>query len=243
MEYIEIIEKALDETLLRIDPIEKAKRVKAKNSRAIYQSSINTLKKAQTELAKADLKDKTKEIKDLRSVAQKVIQDTLGNKALVKVPSAAMTEERTWRNTSKEVPTKTESDVTIGEMALTKIPPQARSQTQPKSQTQSQTPPQTILKVKRSYFSVKTRELVFTKANFCCEYVDQLTGRKCASRFLLDIDHIRPVALGGKNALSNLRILCHTHNQLMARRWFGRGKIEQKIEEKSRLKSELEVPD
>jgi 5-methylcytosine-specific restriction endonuclease McrA len=60
---------------------------------------------------------------------------------------------------------------------------------------------------------------VFQKAHHCCEYTDPRTKQRCGSKFYLEIDHIRPVALGGDNGLSNLRLLCRTHNALAARRW------------------------
>ncbi len=55
-----------------------------------------------------------------------------------------------------------------------------------------------------------------------CTFVDPKTGRKCGSRYLIQIDHIQPFALGGSsNAPANLRLLCFQHNQLEAERWFG----------------------
>ena len=35
---------------------------------------------------------------------------------------------------------------------------------------------------------------------------------KCSSTYQLQIDHIQPVALGGKTELGNLRLLCRAHN-------------------------------
>ena len=39
------------------------------------------------------------------------------------------------------------------------------------------------------------------------------TGRRCTSRHLLQIDHIRPWARGGGCEPANLRLLCHAHHQ------------------------------
>jgi len=50
-------------------------------------------------------------------------------------------------------------------------------------------------------------------------------GRKCGSRFQLEVDHIRPRALGGTDAPENLRCLCRKHNLLMAERHFGSRKM------------------
>jgi len=46
-------------------------------------------------------------------------------------------------------------------------------------------------------------------------------GRRCNSRWDLEIDHIVPVARGGGNEPGNLRLLCARHNRLEAEREFG----------------------
>ena len=50
-----------------------------------------------------------------------------------------------------------------------------------------------------------TRRAVFSKAGGKC--------RNCESTWRLEVDHIRPVALGGGNDIENLRILCRSCNQ------------------------------
>lgn len=47
----------------------------------------------------------------------------------------------------------------------------------------------------------------------CCQYVDKNSGRKCESRWKLQIDHIQPLWAGGNNTIDNLRILCANHNR------------------------------
>lgn len=71
----------------------------------------------------------------------------------------------------------------------------------------------------RGYLSVKVRRELFSKANHCCEYIDPLTQRKCASKYQLQIDHLVPVAKGGGDKSTNLRILCRTHNIHAAKMW------------------------
>jgi HNH endonuclease len=71
----------------------------------------------------------------------------------------------------------------------------------------------------RKFISILKKREVFQKAHHCCEYINPGTKQRCGSKFYLEIDHIRPVALGGGNDLSNLRLLCRTHNALAARRW------------------------
>ena len=46
-----------------------------------------------------------------------------------------------------------------------------------------------------------------------CNYTDPKTKRCCSSKHLLQIDHIRPFAMGGKTEKENLRLLCAGHNQ------------------------------
>ena len=47
-----------------------------------------------------------------------------------------------------------------------------------------------------------------------CTFVDRDSGRRCGSRFLLEIDHVIPYALGGGEAVANLRIRCAAHHRL-----------------------------
>lgn len=46
-------------------------------------------------------------------------------------------------------------------------------------------------------------------------------GTICGSKVRLQLDHIRPVALGGPSTVENLRLVCERHNQLAARKVFG----------------------
>lgn len=73
-------------------------------------------------------------------------------------------------------------------------------------------------KSSRQYLSIHTKRILFQNANHCCEYKDPKTNKKCHSTYKLEIDHRHPVALGGTNEFTNLRILCQTHNALAARK-------------------------
>ena len=57
------------------------------------------------------------------------------------------------------------------------------------------------------------RKYVWEKDKGQCTYVHHETKRRCASRHLLQIDHIQPFALGGKTEKENLRLLCAGHNR------------------------------
>ena len=54
-------------------------------------------------------------------------------------------------------------------------------------------------------------------------------GVRCSQNKYLQIDHIVPYAKGGKSELSNLRLLCPSHNQLLAEQAFGKDFIDRKI--------------
>jgi hypothetical protein len=49
-----------------------------------------------------------------------------------------------------------------------------------------------------------------------CSFVAS-DGRRCSSKFVLQIDHRVPVARGGRATFDNLRLLCRAHNQYEAR--------------------------
>jgi hypothetical protein len=68
----------------------------------------------------------------------------------------------------------------------------------------------------RKAIKVTTRRELLKKAQSCCEYVDPISKRRCSGKYQLQIDHIFPLALGGSNDPSNLRVLCRTHNILSA---------------------------
>lgn len=70
----------------------------------------------------------------------------------------------------------------------------------------------------------RTRKLL-QKHQGQCSYKDPRTGIRCSSRFQIQIDHIRPRALGGTNTTENLRPLCRQHNLYEAERIFGREKV------------------
>ena len=57
------------------------------------------------------------------------------------------------------------------------------------------------------------RREVWRRDSGCCSYVDRHTGRRCGSRFFLELDHIVPVALGGAAEAGNLRLRCSAHHR------------------------------
>ena len=57
------------------------------------------------------------------------------------------------------------------------------------------------------------RREVWQRDQGCCSYVDRHTGRRCGSRFFLELDHIVPVARGGAAEAGNLRLRCTAHHR------------------------------
>ncbi|HEV3193028.1 MAG TPA: HNH endonuclease signature motif containing protein [Polyangiaceae bacterium] len=75
------------------------------------------------------------------------------------------------------------------------------------------------------------RREVFERDGEQCTFVDS-TGRRCESRSLLELDHVRARALGGTDHADNLAVRCRSHNALSAERDFGRDCIERKKNER-----------
>ncbi|MCH2533060.1 MAG: HNH endonuclease [Bdellovibrionales bacterium] len=66
------------------------------------------------------------------------------------------------------------------------------------------------------YIHPTVKNEVWFRDGGCCSYRDPQTKRKCESKFQLEFDHIKPVAIGGDSDINNLRLLCREHNQYMA---------------------------
>ena len=65
------------------------------------------------------------------------------------------------------------------------------------------------------------RDEVWGRDGGRCTFVRE-DGVRCPENSRLEIDHIRPYALGGSSTdAANLRVLCRAHNQFHARRIFG----------------------
>jgi hypothetical protein len=101
---------------------------------------------------------------------------------------------------------------------------EAKTQTAPETKPDSSissTPDVTQSQFKRTVIPAKTRRLVWMKAGGKCQFVDFETGKRCGSRYFLEIDHVKAVALGGSNDPENLRLFCRGHNAREAVKIFG----------------------
>jgi len=80
------------------------------------------------------------------------------------------------------------------------------------------------VKVDSRYVSAALKREVWKQDLGRCAYQSK-DGRRCGSRFALEVDHVEPFALGGKTELSNLRLLCRAHNQQQAYLKFGEARM------------------
>ena len=63
------------------------------------------------------------------------------------------------------------------------------------------------------YVPAAVKREVWRRDQGRCSYVDPHSGRRCGSRYRLEIDHIVPFALGGATEPGNLRIRCRAHHR------------------------------
>jgi hypothetical protein len=72
----------------------------------------------------------------------------------------------------------------------------------------------------------RSKPVVWKRDQGKCSFEDPETGKYCESTYFLELDHIIPVAMGGSNEPSNLRLRCRGHNQRYAVNIYGVKKME-----------------
>jgi 5-methylcytosine-specific restriction endonuclease McrA len=80
----------------------------------------------------------------------------------------------------------------------------------------------------RPHVPAELRDAVWIRDEGRCTFVGA-DGRRCGSRWWLEMDHIVPVARGGPTTLENVRLLCGRHNRFEAERVLGRDAIQAAI--------------
>ncbi len=68
----------------------------------------------------------------------------------------------------------------------------------------------------RRYIPAAIKREVYKRDKGTCSY-RHLDGETCGSSWQVEVDHITPLALGGKTESANLRLLCRNHNQMVAK--------------------------
>lgn len=71
------------------------------------------------------------------------------------------------------------------------------------------------------YIPMHVQRTIFTRANHQCEH-NNGSGHRCKERRNLQMDHIKPYALGGENSVENMRILCSGHNHARSFKTFNK---------------------
>jgi len=72
------------------------------------------------------------------------------------------------------------------------------------------------------YIPAAVRHAVLRRDGGRCTHVGP-DGRRCGERRYLELDHLKPFALGGRSdEVENIALRCRMHNQLRARETFGR---------------------
>ncbi len=72
------------------------------------------------------------------------------------------------------------------------------------------------------YVPAEVRREVFTRDGHRCVFIAN-NGHRCEARSRLELDHVIPLARGGRTEAANLRLLCRSHNQHEAEQAFGAG--------------------
>jgi 5-methylcytosine-specific restriction endonuclease McrA len=128
-------------------------------------------------------------------------------------------------------PANRRKDVTCAQAGQAEVkpksPPQSAMDSSENASTERAALPTSAVGRKRVSTALK-RE-VWRKCDGKCSYVDSVTGKVCGSRQFLQIEHVVPVAHGGKNDIFNCTLRCFSHNQLAAIQVFGQSALEKHV--------------
>ncbi|MCE9627449.1 MAG: HNH endonuclease, partial [Candidatus Eisenbacteria bacterium] len=78
------------------------------------------------------------------------------------------------------------------------------------------------------HIPARVRRAVWKRDGQQCSFVSE-HGRRCTEKLRLELDHVVPVARGGKSTLENLRVLCRAHNMFFATLAYGERFVKHKI--------------
>lgn len=103
----------------------------------------------------------------------------------------------------------------MADIALKKLDPLKSKKPQTVSSISTTTPPAELSKMPHQnprFIPAALRRAVWIRDRYRCCFVSP-DGRRCDSKFALEMDHKIPIALGGLSTLSNLQLLCRNHNR------------------------------
>jgi hypothetical protein len=227
-----LISRLLDEGLDKHCPVRKQERVEKRRSAS--QEKAQAKAEAEAE-AKAQAKIPVKT--ELSVPENQKSRDRKSEEISDEIKQFQLLGLRTQFHGGTEGGAKSEAEAKIQaeaeSQAEAEIGAEAKSQTSPKAEVRNKAglkseiksgnrlyqkfPHQKFPERKFSYERVtirqETRRAVYIRDGGRCTFKDPETGRDCGSFYGLDIDHIQPVAMGGGNELSNLRLCCSRHNR------------------------------
>jgi 5-methylcytosine-specific restriction endonuclease McrA len=96
---------------------------------------------------------------------------------------------------------------------------QSKAPRKPKKPAANKSPKSTTPKARSRHIPKAIRDEVMLRDGEQCTFVGE-DGHRCTCKHNLQIDHIKPFALGGSHEPDNLRVLCANHNRHEARRIF-----------------------
>lgn len=70
----------------------------------------------------------------------------------------------------------------------------------------------TVPAAKSRFIPINFKRVIYARSQGRCEYMNTATHKRCEGKYRLQIDHVKPLALGGLTELENLRHLCQAHN-------------------------------
>ena len=80
------------------------------------------------------------------------------------------------------------------------------------------------------------RREVVARDDLRCTFISS-EGVRCNERGLLQLHHEDPFSRGGPATTSNIRVMCASHNQLLAERDFGRGFMRRRVKQAQRARA------
>jgi len=88
--------------------------------------------------------------------------------------------------------------------------------------------------VVREHIPNATKRQVHARDGLRCTFVGS-DGQRCTATQFIQIHHEEAWARGGGETVDNLRMLCASHNRLLAEREFGRELVAERIAESARV--------